>query len=78
MLNVQRPLCAPLWSFNLILRCLEGCRYDWSLSPTNLKDEAAKVHHEFWPKHMGKAPSLSSAKEISFLKSTDAASRLPR
>lgn len=21
--------------------------------PTNLKDEAAKVHQKFWPKHLG-------------------------
>ncbi|KEC69557.1 CMP/dCMP deaminase zinc-binding protein [Rhizobium leguminosarum bv. phaseoli CCGM1] len=24
------------------------------VGPTNVEDEAAKVHQEFWPKHLGK------------------------
>ena len=32
-----------------------GARNVTVLGPTNLKDEAAKVHQEFWPKHLGNA-----------------------
>ena len=32
-----------------------GARNVTVVGPTNLEDEAAKVHQEFWPKHLGKA-----------------------
>lgn len=31
-----------------------GARNVTVVGPTNLEDEAAKVHQEFWPKHLGK------------------------
>ena len=37
-----------------------GARNVALIGPTNLEVEAAKVHQEFWPKHLGKASSLSS------------------
>lgn len=32
-----------------------GARVVTVVGPTNLQDEAAKVHQEFWPKHLGRA-----------------------
>jgi tRNA(Arg) A34 adenosine deaminase TadA len=32
-----------------------GARNVAVVGPTNLEDEAAEVHQEFWPKHLGKA-----------------------
>ena len=32
-----------------------GARIVTVVGPTNLEDEAAEVHQEFWPKHLGKA-----------------------
>ncbi len=32
-----------------------GARKVTVIGPTNLEDEAAEVHQEFWPKHLGKA-----------------------
>ncbi|UWU16743.1 nucleoside deaminase (plasmid) [Rhizobium sullae] len=32
-----------------------GARNVTVIGPTNLEDDAAKVHQEFWPKHLGKA-----------------------
>ncbi len=32
-----------------------GARSVTVVGPTNLEDEAAEVHQDFWPKHLGKA-----------------------
>jgi hypothetical protein len=32
-----------------------GARIVTVVGPTDLEDEAAEVHQEFWPKHLGKA-----------------------
>jgi hypothetical protein len=32
-----------------------GARIVTVVGPTNLEDEAAVVHQEFWPSHLGKA-----------------------
>ena len=32
-----------------------GARTVTVVGPTNLEEEAAQVHQEFWPKHLGKA-----------------------
>ena len=32
-----------------------GARIVTVVGPTNIEEEAAKVHQEFWPKHLGKA-----------------------
>ncbi|MBB2832645.1 UNVERIFIED_ORG: tRNA(Arg) A34 adenosine deaminase TadA [Rhizobium esperanzae] len=32
-----------------------GARFVTVVGPTSLEDEAAEVHQEFWPKHLGKA-----------------------
>ena len=32
-----------------------GARVVTVVGPTNLEDEAAEVHQQFWPKHLGKA-----------------------
>ena len=36
-----------------------GARIVTVVGPTNLEDEAAEVHQEFWPKHLGKARASS-------------------